>query len=82
MFFVRPTEPCDPIEKTLYARVVSYLMLYCSQRPAFPVETSQSRGKREVCKPQSNFFGLQFKIVGFYTRSSRERQEKFTFIDR
>ena len=40
-----PAGPCNRNRETLMVRVASYLTLYCSQRPANRVETSQSRRK-------------------------------------
>lgn len=63
-------EPC-------MCKAVSYQALYCSQRPAFTVKTSQLREKEGGLQTMPElYFGLLLRIVGFYARSSRERQAK------
>lgn len=66
-FILYPAEPCNQDRETLRCKAAPYLALYCSQRPALTVETSQSRISEgglqttlELC------FGLLFLFVGFF----------------
>ena len=63
------------IEKPCSCKAVSYPSLYCSQRPAFIVETSQSRKNEGGLQTVSELcFGLLFLLVGFLCPSSQIKQ--------
>ena len=70
-----PTEPCNQDRETLRCKAESYLTLYCSQRPAPTVETSQSRiGEGGLQTTFDLIFGLLFLFVGFLCPSSQIKQ--------
>ncbi len=58
-------------------------MLYCSQRPYIPVETSQSRGIKGGLQTTIEFyFGFLYSNVGFYARISPAKQDLLFFLER
>ena len=60
-----PAEPCNREFGTLHlCKAAPCPSLHCSQRPVFPVETSQSRRNREVCKTASGFIRAPFSCCG------------------
>ena len=77
-FFIFQAYPPDRvmrIEKPCSCKAVSYPSLYCSQRPAFIVETSQSRKNEGGLQTVSELcFGLLFLFVGFLCPSSQIKQ--------
>jgi len=75
LFYVPPDRVLGNREPCM-CKAASYLMLYCSQRPYIPVETSQSRRMKGGLQTTIDlYFGFLYSNVGFYARISPVKQD-------
>ena len=73
----KPTLPCNRYIRTLFARVASCRMLYCSQRPSPPSRQVNRYGEREVCKPHTDELRTPFFVCRLHQTAITRRAGSF-----
>ena len=78
----KPTRPCNRYIRTLFLRVASCRMLYCSQRPSPPPRQVNRCGEREVCKPHTDELRTPFLVCRLHQTAITRKAGSFFIAGR